>query len=39
MWAYLGQTYTIDKNALFKYMGVNFTELCLVRIENDWLIP
>ena len=27
MWAYLGQTYAIDKNVLFKYMGANFTDL------------
>ena len=27
MWAYLGQTYAIDKNVLLKYMGANFTDL------------
>ena len=27
MWADLGQTYAIDKNVLFKYMGSKFTDL------------
>ena len=27
MWAYLWQTYPIDKNVLFKCMGANFTDL------------
>ena len=31
MWAFLGQTYAIDKNVLFKYMGVNFTDLIFIQ--------
>ena len=26
IWTYFGQTYAIDKNVLFKYMGANFTD-------------
>ena len=27
MWAILRQTYAVDMNVLFKYMGANFTDL------------